>query len=116
MKETIHMHRVMRLRTHKEYFSTRISLQNMVYVCIYVFIYGVFNSRVSNSDHMVSKVKITVKINCKFILMESVVAYFQELSKHLPEGMKYSVMSVGVLVDIQIRQSENNIQKHYSLN
>ena len=48
--------------------------------------------------------------------MESVVAYFQELAKHLPEGMKYSVKSVGVLVDIRIRQSENNIQKHYSLN
>ena len=47
--------------------------------------------------------------------MESVVAYFQELAKHLPEGMKYSVKSVGVLVDIRIRQSENNIQKHYSL-
>lgn len=53
MKETIHMHRVMRLRTHKEYLSTRIRLQNMVYVCMYLFIYGVFNSRVSNSDSMV---------------------------------------------------------------
>ena len=48
--------------------------------------------------------------------MESVVAYFQELSQHLPEGMKYYVKSVGVLVDIRVRQSENKIQKHYSLN
>jgi len=48
--------------------------------------------------------------------MESVVAYFQELSQHLPEGMKYSVKSVGVVVYIRIRQSENKIQKHYSLN
>lgn len=33
--------------------------------------------------------------------MESVVAYFQELSRYLPEGMKYSVKSVGVLVNIR---------------
>jgi len=88
-----------------------------MYVCMYLFIYVVFKSRVGNSDSMVSKVKIiNWKINCKCILMESVVAYFQELSKHFPEGMIYSVKSVGVLVDIRIRQSENNIQKHYSLN
>ena len=29
--------------------------------------------------------------------MEAVVAYFQELSQHLPEGMKYSLLLVGVL-------------------
>ena len=56
MKETIHMHRVMRLGTRKE-LSTRIRLQNIVYL----FIYSVFNSRVSNSDSMVSKMKVTVK-------------------------------------------------------
>ena len=48
--------------------------------------------------------------------MESVAAYFQELSQHLPEGMKYSVKLVGVLVDIRTQQPENKIQKHYSLN
>jgi len=56
MKETIHMHRVMRLGTRKE-LSTRIRLQNIVYL----FIYSVFNSRVSNSDSVVSKMKVIVK-------------------------------------------------------
>ena len=60
VKETIHIHRVMRLRTHKELLLYPYTPSEHC-LCMYLFIYDLFNSRVNNSDFTVPKVKITVK-------------------------------------------------------